>query len=64
MAERHRTPILAAHETKELVRMVKVSLRVRSGAARFDVAVMAESAEQAVVESATRITRGPVEVAA
>ena len=79
--------------------MVKVSIRVRSGAARFDVAVLAESAEQtvgrdrgameayknsdfyrgmranphfenvtvtdfAVVESATRVTRGQVEVAA
>jgi hypothetical protein len=78
-----------------MVRMVKVSIRVRSGAARLDVAVLAESAEQAVgrdhgameaykdsdiyrgmranphfenvtvndfsvVESATRVTRGPV----
>jgi hypothetical protein len=42
-------PILAAHGTKEMVRMVKVSIRVHSGAARFDVAVLAESAEQAVV---------------
>ena len=33
--------------------MVKVSIRVQSGAARFDVAVVAESAEQAV-----RLVRG------
>jgi len=98
MAGRLQTPILAPHETKELVRMVKVSIRVGSGAARLDVAVLAESAEQAVgrdhgameayrdsniyrgmwanphfenvtvtdfagVESATRVTRGPVGVA-
>jgi hypothetical protein len=49
MASRPHAPILAAHETKgEVVRMVKVSIRVRRGAARFDVAVLADSAEQAV----------------
>ena len=43
-----------AHEAKgEVVRMVKVSIRVQSGATRFDVAVVTVSAEQAV-----RLVRG------
>lgn len=38
-----------AHETKgEVIQMVKVSIRVQKGAARFDVAVQAESLERAI----------------
>ncbi len=38
-----------AHETMgEVIQMVKVSIRVHKGAARFDVAVQAESLERAI----------------
>lgn len=37
------------HETtREVIQMVKVSIRVQKGAARFDVAVQAESLERAI----------------
>jgi hypothetical protein len=52
MAGRLRALILAPQQANEttgdVIRMVKVSIRVQSGAARFDVAVMADSAQQAV----------------
>jgi hypothetical protein len=38
----------ANETTKVVVRMAKVSIRVQSGAARFDVAVVADSEEQAI----------------
>ena len=38
----------ANETTGEVIRMLKVSIRVYSGAARFDVAVPADSVEQAV----------------
>jgi hypothetical protein len=52
MAGRPHAPILAPQQANEttgdVIRMVKVSIRVHSGAARFDVAVLANSTQQAV----------------
>ena len=42
--------------------MVRVSIEVRSGAARFDVAVRAESIEQAVNLVKERYSKGSVKV--
>jgi len=42
--------------------MVKVSVEVRSGAARFDVAVQAESIKQAVSFVEERYSKGSVKV--
>jgi hypothetical protein len=51
MAGRLRALILAPQQANEttgdVIRMVKVSIRVHSGAGRFDVAVLADSAQQA-----------------
>jgi hypothetical protein len=42
--------------------MVKVSIEIRSGAARFDVAVQAESVQQAVSFAQERYPKGSVKV--
>ena len=42
--------------------MVKISIEVRSGAARFDVAVQAESIQRAVSLVKERFTKGSVKV--
>ena len=42
--------------------MVKISIEVRSGAARFDVAVQAESIQRAVSLVKERYTKGSVKV--
>jgi hypothetical protein len=42
--------------------MVKVSIEVRSGAARFDVAVQAESIQRAVSFAEERYSKGSVKV--
>ena len=44
----HTDPQQANETTGDVIRMVKVSIRVHSGAARFDVAVLADSAQQAI----------------
>lgn len=48
--------------TKEVIRMVKVSIRVRSGAASFDVAVQAESLQRALSLVKSRYSGGDVRV--
>jgi hypothetical protein len=54
MVEHPHAPILAPqhaneHETTgEVIQVLRVSIRVQSGATRFDVAVLADSAEQAI----------------
>jgi hypothetical protein len=45
-----------------VIRVAKVSIRVQSGAARFDVAIVADSEEQAIVLFRERYRAGDVRV--
>ena len=64
MAGHRSARILAPRrQTKgEVVRMLKVSIRIHSGATRFDVAVQAESVERAIDLVRGRYSAGDVRV--